>query len=995
MKKFLFSAAISTVFAFSAASAEIFHFNFSEASGKQQYPAARGSFRCVADNGTTLIVQNGALRIAPAANIYIEGNFPELKRELTISLWFLRRGKAWDNPLLMRGYHNGKIDFLLQCRWIFPSFSYKDPANPGHWEGLYVTGPIPRDMSYGRKEWRLTADHARPDQWNLLQVTFKDGETKIYLNGILNCRNVSSCKTLTSSSPRLYIGSERLSPHSKLGYLTGDMLINDIHLFDRALEAGELEELRRREQAKYSSGKIMLADCNAYPPAPGYDPEFKRKLKLTAEYEKKILPDLSGAVRKGGADAKIHMHNGAPVLEIGGRLYFPLQLSPASKRGMEKLTCNIRDFAAAGVDLVNLAVNPEKCWKGAGKYDFSAIDASMQATVAGNPEARVMVWALLRPPSWFNQAYPDEIEKSVIGSRISNNIGGGPLGSDVWERHASEYLAALVRHVEASPYADRVFGYLPGGGESGEWYWPGGVYGMVVGFSKATAKSFREWLRQKYRNDVSLLRKAWNRNGIDFDNARVPSPELRDKLDEPDFFIDRKLRHDIYDFRRYMCTRTIDAIRRAAKTIKQNCNGRKLVFLYNGYSFSATPKKLYNSGLLITEQVLNTPEIDVIVTPITYNERRGGQYGGCVNPWAASAILHGKMPWQEDDLRTHFCFTATDGRSESAAETAEIFKRDTGLALTKNLGNWWLLFEPDWCHDELTMNTVARSRKAVNEALNHNRKTVAQVAFIWDEESLLELNRVKGSFISDHAQQAYRGSFQMGAPADFYLSGDLSHPQMPDYRLYIFLNCYRTDKTLRKNIEAKVKRNNAVAVWCYAPGYITETGRNVNAMKTLTGIELRELPGKHQAKLKITDRNHPITRYASNAGTTYLAAPAFAVNDPGARILGEVNGMPALTVKEHSDWRSVYSLMPLSKELLTGLCDYAGVHVYARDFDILSVNAGYLMLHAVSTGRTRITLPGHYDVTEIYSGMRHAENARSFSCRMDAGTTKIFKLEKK
>ena len=53
---------------------------------------------------------------------------------------------------------------------------------------------------------------------------------------------------------------------------------------DRALSAAELKKIRLSEQAHYPSGKILLADCDAYPPAPGYDPEFKRKLTLTAEY---------------------------------------------------------------------------------------------------------------------------------------------------------------------------------------------------------------------------------------------------------------------------------------------------------------------------------------------------------------------------------------------------------------------------------------------------------------------------------------------------------------------------------------------------------------------------------------------------------------------------------------------------------------------------------------------------------------------------------------
>lgn len=990
MRILTFSVVLLLVF--NSAAREVFHFEFSGANGKKDFPAESGAYRCISDTNP-MVVQNGALRIAPAANIYITGKFPQLKDEITVSLWFLRRNKSWDTPLLMRGYHAGRVDFLLQCRYVYPAFCYKDPASLGQWEGLYVQGPIPRDMHYGKKEWRITRDFARSDVWNHLLVTFNRGEIKIYLNGKLNCRSVSNCKTLSNSSDRIYIGSERLSAKTRLGYLTGDFLVNDIRLFDTALSETDSAAVYWNERAAYRKKVGTLADCNAYPPVPGYDPEFRIKLKRTTEYETKPLPDST--IKSGQSDARTVVQNGARILNIGGKNYFPLSLSPAAKRGNRKLFSNVRDFAAAGVDLINLGVPVEQCWKGIGKYDFKPLDERARTILAANPKARLMAWIMLRPPvSWFSKQFPDEIEQSRQGDEMNRNVGGGPLGSDFWLDQSDAFLAALVEYIERSPYADRVFGYLPAGGESGEWYWPGGVYQMVVGFSPATRKSFRSWLRNTYRNDPTALCLAWNRTSLDFGNAEVPSAEIREKMDYPDDFLDIRNRRDVLDFRKYMCDRTLMAIRRAAKIIKQKSAGKKLVFLYNGYSFNPTPKKLYNSGLLISEGVLKTPEIDVIVTPLDYSERRWKQYGACVNPWAASAALNGKLSWQEDDPRTHFCLTAAASRTESAAETTETFKRDIGLALTKNTGNWWLLFEPHWCHDELTMSTVAASQRIVDEALKHNRKPAAQAAFFWDESSIYHLNRVKGRFFLDFASLAYRGSFQMGAPADFYLSGDLCNPHLPDYKLYVMLNFFKVSEPVRKAIEAKAKRNNAVVVWCYAPGYLTDSGRSVSSMEKLTGIRLREIPGRIQCALTITDRKHPITRFVQKKGNQYSAAPAFAVDDPSARILGKANGIPALAVREFPQWRSVYSLLPLDTELLTGLCDYAGIHVYSRDRNFLSVNQGYLMLHTKTPRPTKIKLPGKYDVIELYSGTR-ISSVSDFSVHVPSGTTLIYRLEKK
>ncbi len=993
MKYSFFTLAVFVLTGIMSAAEPVFQFDFSDAGGKKEVRS--GAFRCISEQ-FPFVVESGALRVAPSACIYIEGKLPDLSRELTLSLWFLRRGSSWDNPLLMRGYHEGNIDFLVHCKWVYPAFFYKDPKNRGRWDGLYVDGPIPRDMHYGDASWRVSKAVAEADRWNCLQVTFKDGEKKIYLNGELNCRNVGQCRTLSNSDDRIWIGSERLSKKAPLGYVCSDMLVNQIRLFARALDETELRKIYDSEKAPFlAAGKIQLASCEAYPPAPGHDPEFKNKLSLTAQYEKNVLPKLDTRILKGQSDAILKADAGSWVFLIGGKEYYPLQVSPAARKGLPKLQANVCDFAASGVELVNLTVPLHEIWTGDGKYDFSLLDERASAILKGNPDARMMAWVLLRPVEWFNKLYRDtEIEKSRQGKALNTNIGGGPLGSDLWEKKVNEYLAAVVRHIESSPYADRVFGYLPGGGESGEWYWPGGVYQMTVGYSKATGESFRAWLRERYKNDVIALRKAWHNPDITFETAAVPPAELREKIRTDDSFADPAETGAVTDFRRYMSDRTYAAIARAAHTIKQNSSGKKLVFLYNGYSLHFPAKKHYNSGLLITERVLNCPDIDVIVTPANYSLRNWGQAGLIVNPWAASQALHGKMGYQEDDLRTQFCLTQDSGRSASAEETVEIIKRSTGYTLTRNIGLWWLLFEPHWFHEEKTMNAIAAAARIGNAALGSERRNVAEVAFLWDEESLYDLNRVDSSLFN--GDPVYQDSLRMGAPSDFYLLGDLANPKMPDYKLYIVMNAYRLDAARRAMLEKKLKRNHAVIVWCYAPGYLGENGRSVENIAELTGIRVKELPGHERLFFHPTDRTHPITRNAVNIAPVD-AAPVFIVDDPAAKVLGNGgNGrkiFPSLAVREFPQWRSVYSMLPLSKELLLGLCDYAGVHVYSRSYDILSVNSGYLMLHAVTGGDKTVSLPRSAAVRELFSGDRISSGGTSFIDRVEKNHTRVYELK--
>jgi hypothetical protein len=93
-------------------------------------------------------------------------------------------------------------------------------------------------------------------------------------------------------------------------------------------------------------------------------------------------------------------------------------------------------------------------------------------------------------------------------------------------------------------------------------------------------------------------------------------------------------------------------------------------------------------------------------------------------------------------------------------------------------------------------------------------------------------------------------------------------------------------------------------------------------------------------------------------------------------------------------WRSVYTLTPLTKELLQGLLDYAGAHVYDRDYNVLYANSSYIMLHSGASGKKKISLPGKYNVTEIFSGKNIGKGISSFSDEMNAPQTKIYRISK-
>ncbi|MCX6983697.1 MAG: hypothetical protein NT118_02950, partial [Lentisphaerae bacterium] len=221
--------------------------------------------------------------------------------------------------------------------------------------------------------------------------------------------------------------------------------------------------------------------------------------------------------------------------------------------------------------------------------------------------------------------------------------------------------------------------------------------------------------------------------------------------------------------------------------------------------------------------------------------------------------------------------------------------------------------------------------------------------------------------------------------------------ELPDYKLYIFINAFSPDSKMVEAINAKVRKNNSVAVWCYAPGYIGKDGYSTAGMESITGMKFEILPDTHKYTLKISDAQNPITKEAASTEfETFTFSPSFHPVDADMKTIGTAYGRPALAIKEFKDWSSVYSLMPLTPELLRGLCDYAKVHVYSRTNDVFGANASFIQLHAVTPGDKSIILPGKYKVTEAYANELIGDSISAFTAHgMKVGETRLYKIVKR
>lgn len=949
-----------------------------------------GGFRCAASGEVRRVdgnpvVHEGALFATPFSSLGL-AELPGLEgtEALTVSAWIApAETPSGYRTILFKGDRKEeaaeRIHFFLSLCEGRPEFKFKD--GEGRWRGILRNGN--QFVVPGQKPVPLAEVPAAPARrWSHVAATFDRGRIDLYLNGKVLLSGQEQTARLVPNPFPLGIGrGQSLGGHASY-YFSG--LIDGVRIANRALSAEEIAGMVQRDRAAKGDGELAI-----HPPLPpGYDPGFKTKLPMVASYER----SLPRTEKRDQITASVRRGDGPPMLMIDGRPVFPMAMMPEPYASDEQIALSCRDFAAAGVDLYSEIfwswMRPgQGCagwWLGPGQYDFDRVDRRIGAILEANPRALIFPRIKLNPPDWWLKENPDEIARGADGSRCEQ----ASLASEKWEAAYEQMLRDVVRHMESSDYAAHIIGYHPAGGESSEWFWWGRA--QTIDFSPAAVHRLRKWLRERYQNDEAAFRRAWGDAGVTFDSAQPPAAAFR-RTTEHLFFRDPQTARSVIDYEQFLSDMVSHNIDRSCRIVKEETGGRKLAGVFYGYSTYS----IGTAGFHGLARVLDSPHVDFLCSPTAYDYRRGGEPGVFVSAFSASCRLHGKLYWDEVDTRTHLCTSFIHYRTESPQETVSVHERACGHAITQGTGLWWFLLAGNATfHDEATMDCIARTRRAAGEALQADRKPVHDVAVFADEPSML-YSTTNLPFQRALLRGVRDELAVMGAPYDFYLLSDIAHPGLPDYKLYIFLNAFRIEEPMRRAIHEKVRREGKTALWVYAPGYVGADDFSEGGMRDLTGITLRAHVESRKGEWELTGAAHPVTaRMPGREEWTWLVGPVFSVDDPDAMVLGRTGSRASLAIKEVEGWRSVYSLLPPTRELLQGLCRAAGVHVYSETFDPFFANAGYAMLHTSTAGRKRIALRGTFDVFDALSGKRLGSAVNMIEEDLPAKVTRIYRFAK-
>ncbi len=676
---------------------------------------------------------------------------------------------------------------------------------------------------------------------------------------------------------------------------------------------------------------------------------------------------------------------------------------------------DVPSFEDVGLRIAMVDLRLEQFWRGAGSYDFDALDRQVAGFAALNPGCHLFMRLMLNPPGWWTAAHAEDIA-------VYRKLGGGEEGrlkyasfsSPTWRRETGDALGDVLRHVLAGEHAERFIGFNLLYAFGPEWEHP--CSDMFLDFSPVNVQQFRAWLREQYAN-VEALAQAWHQPEVTFDTATVPPVEDRVQGDFYELMDPALKGRRIADYIRFTDESVVDAIAHMAGIVKAETERECVVLAHYGYHFEGYDgfdRVNYNErGHHAISRFLGLEDIDGTGSAYQYRVR---QAGGSTVPitTVASLRLHGKMYWLEDDTRTHLSSpTSSYGRARDLWESVNILKRNAAAAVAEASPMWYLDFEGHWHNHPEIMRTVEQVRRIADEALTRDRRRNAEIAVIVNQRTVRYLRSSTALWLPVLCHEYFEELPRIGAPFDSYIIEDLARDDMPEYKLYILLDTFALNEGEKQLLRDKVLGRDHTVLWHYAPGYITQTGLSDAAMSEITGIELRALDVGGSPRAMLSDLQHPMTRDCPPGltwGTKLPVGPIITCADPIAQVLGmqhcapgttpagrfKVGDVfePALAVKDMGDWTSVWcGVPPMPSTLLRNIAAAAAVHIYDAAEDFVCANNVMVAVHTRYAGERTIRLPRRCRVVDAFTGEEIGADIDSFTADLQRYETRMWWLE--
>ncbi len=690
----------------------------------------------------------------------------------------------------------------------------------------------------------------------------------------------------------------------------------------------------------------------------------------------------------------VRMHNGTPQIFEGTR---PLPMMGYMYEADNR--AQVRLFGNANVHLYWLETR-QMGWVGDNEYDYTLTNTMLAELFEDDPQARVIPFfyvdlaaPMISPGGdWWQKQHPDELCQDING-KVFERYGHQTVSfaSEPWRRDAGEAMAKFIRHLESSPYADRIVGYHPSAGGSYEWMYHGGQDSQFLDYSKPTLLKFRQWLKQRYGTDAKL-QSAWGDAKTSLATAAIPTPEQRLKADNGSLR-DPKTEQPVIDYTEFMSHLTSDTIDYFCGIIKRETNRKKVAGVFYGYVM----EQFYggyctqHTGHFDLAGILKSQNVDYLMSPTSYQNRQAGGTGGMMSA-LASLRLHDKLWIDQADIRTHLTDAkAGFGRNDTEQQTVGVLRREWAMYTAAGSPVYWYCFSLPWyvgskqlMPEIKKMTSLTIDAQNTPNALDGNRLAVIVSDSAAAYSSLLTEPLRSSVYLQQEALH------RSGVQFDVYHDSDLGNPKMAKYKAYLFLDSLHLAQSTRAWIDANLKSDGRVLAWVWAPGIATDT-LDVKNSSALTGIKLKL--SKASGIVTVT----PGPGYGAPYGSEGPFSPIILPDEPRAQLIGQLSspaelaGQPGAVIMRYQKWSSVYSAAPhLNPAMIRGIAKLAGIPVYSEDDQPIYIGPNTIGLHGSSTSERTVVLPKAAKVTDAFTGAVIGDGVKQFKVNIGQYDTGIY-----
>ncbi|QNK57953.1 DUF4082 domain-containing protein [Paenibacillus sp. PAMC21692] len=547
--------------------------------------------------------------------------------------------------------------------------------------------------------------------------------------------------------------------------------------------------------------------------------------------------------------------------------------------------------------------------------------------------------------------FPDD-EWAISHNGLSNKdvYNGWPsVTSPTWRTHMRGLVDQYMDWLKEQSYADRVIGFQIMFMESGEWVQANVGERAYDDYSPYMVKAFQDWLEAEYGNEASL-QEAWKDEEVTFATAEIPTKAERDFTGDGYFFDTVHNSAQALDYKLFYQDVVAEALIYSARLFKEKTNYQALVGAMYGYTYIysqwLTPS---NTGAFAVDKVMASPYIDMISTPVDYDDRHPGS-GASYNHSVDTIMANGKLFIEEIDHRSHL--SASDagfGRTNTLDETITSLRNYYVRALVRGHGFYWMdLTAQGWFNDDALwqdMETLVSAYASVN--LNRDDNAYSpQVALIIDEDNHAYKETSGNTTYFGIVQQKYQLR-SLGISYGLYLQKDLD--KIPSsVKVYLFPASWHVDASKKAQLDA-LKKDGNVLIFVRAPGYINETSQSAENISELIGMTVKKT-AMTEVTTDIVNPTDPVVMdnlYFNSHGVSSFGAgrfglkpaefftPSFYVDDPAAATIGTYSGSTyaSFARKDMGDWTSIFSgsfLIP-GAYLKNIIENIAGLPAYAVD----------------------------------------------------------------